>query len=287
MAEVIYDKTKGSSHSTVTTDDGQTVRAENVVVVAGGTGGGGSGDVSSVNGKTGAVVLTGNDIKSSISTSSSTGVIATITSHLQYLYDFGMTLQGEVDTNAGKTAELDADVQGKVDKAQGAANAGKALVVGTTGDVTLSASAPLLNNANNDTSLTVGKGAGGTAGSVTAFGQSATTLANYSMAIGTAAQATDEATGSVAIGFAAQVRAPNTALINASGTLAQVTDGNSLVFANSKGTYVIIGEDGKIPVERIPDTVSAEIVHDDTLTGNGTTESPLSVAKPSIIIRRF
>lgn len=40
MAEVIYDKSKTSSQSTVKLDTGETVRAENVVVAAGGTGGG-------------------------------------------------------------------------------------------------------------------------------------------------------------------------------------------------------------------------------------------------------
>lgn len=86
-----------------------------------------------------------------------------------------MALQEEIDTNAGKTAELDADVQGKVDKAQGTENAGKFLTVGEDGNVTLS------------------EGGGGV----------------------------------------------------------------------------------------------SEVVHDDTLTGNGTSDSPLSVAKPTIIIRRF
>lgn len=43
MAEVIYDKSKASSQSTVKLDTGEIVRAENVCVVAGGTGGGGGG----------------------------------------------------------------------------------------------------------------------------------------------------------------------------------------------------------------------------------------------------
>lgn len=46
MAEVIYDKSKTSSQSTVKLDTGETIRAENVVVAAGGTGGGGSGATS-------------------------------------------------------------------------------------------------------------------------------------------------------------------------------------------------------------------------------------------------
>lgn len=46
MAEVIYDKSKTSSQSTVKLDTGETVRAENVVVAAGGTGGGGGGATS-------------------------------------------------------------------------------------------------------------------------------------------------------------------------------------------------------------------------------------------------
>lgn len=41
MAEVIYDKSKASSQSTVKLEDGRFVRAENVVAVAGGGGGGG------------------------------------------------------------------------------------------------------------------------------------------------------------------------------------------------------------------------------------------------------
>lgn len=43
MAEVIYDKSKASSQSTVKLEDGRFVRAENVVAVAGGGGGGGGG----------------------------------------------------------------------------------------------------------------------------------------------------------------------------------------------------------------------------------------------------
>lgn len=77
-------------------------------------GGGGTSEVRSVNGKKGAVVLTGADINATVTKSTATGnedVTETITKHLQYLNDFGMTLQGEVDTNAGKTAELDADIQ--------------------------------------------------------------------------------------------------------------------------------------------------------------------------------
>lgn len=104
-----------------------------------GTGGGGD-DVSSVNGKTGNVVLTGADINATINTATPTGAEATtktITQHLQTLNDYNMTLQGEVDTNAGKTAELDADLQGKVDKNQGAANAGKILKIGTDGNIEL------------------------------------------------------------------------------------------------------------------------------------------------------
>lgn len=46
MAEVIYDKSKASSQSTVKLDTGEIVRAENVCVVAGGTGGGGGGATS-------------------------------------------------------------------------------------------------------------------------------------------------------------------------------------------------------------------------------------------------
>lgn len=45
MAEVIYDKSKASSQSTVKLEDGRFVRAENVVAVAG-EGGGGSGATS-------------------------------------------------------------------------------------------------------------------------------------------------------------------------------------------------------------------------------------------------
>lgn len=50
MAEVIYDKSKTSSQSTVKLDTGETVRAENVYVVAGGTGGGGGGSSADNNG---------------------------------------------------------------------------------------------------------------------------------------------------------------------------------------------------------------------------------------------
>lgn len=106
-----------------------------------GGGGGGTSEVRSVNGKKGAVVLTGADIEATVTKSSSAGneeVTETITEHLQYLNDFGMTLQGEVDTNSGKTAELDADLQGKVNIAQGTENAGKTLIVNTDGNLELS-----------------------------------------------------------------------------------------------------------------------------------------------------
>lgn len=44
-------------------------------------------------------------------------------------------LQSEIDDNAGKTAELDADVQVKLDKNLGEENAGKQLIIGPDGDV--------------------------------------------------------------------------------------------------------------------------------------------------------
>lgn len=144
-------------------------------VVGDGSGGGGSGEVTSVNGKKGKVILTGADINATLGTGDEAKT-ATITEHLSDITANAMTLQQEIDTNAGKTAELDADLVGKVDKDQGAENAGKFLKVGDDGNVTL------------------GEGGGG-----------------------------------------------------------GVT----------------------------------EVAHDDTLTGNGTTESPLSVAKPQIIIRRY
>lgn len=46
MAEVIYDKSKASSQSTVKLEDGRFVRAENVVAVAGGGGGGSGGSTT-------------------------------------------------------------------------------------------------------------------------------------------------------------------------------------------------------------------------------------------------
>lgn len=46
MAEVIYDKSKTSSQSTVKLDTGETVRAENVCIVAGETGGGTWGSIT-------------------------------------------------------------------------------------------------------------------------------------------------------------------------------------------------------------------------------------------------
>lgn len=79
-----------------------------------GGGGGGTSEVRSVNGKKGIVVLTGDDINATINTATPTGTEATtktITQHLQTLSDSNMALQGEIDTNAGKTAELDADLQ--------------------------------------------------------------------------------------------------------------------------------------------------------------------------------
>lgn len=46
-------------------------------------------------------------------------------------------MQADIDRVDGKTAELDGDLQGKVDKAQGAANVGKFLKVGADGNVVL------------------------------------------------------------------------------------------------------------------------------------------------------
>lgn len=46
-------------------------------------------------------------------------------------------MQADIDRIDGKTAELDGDLQGKVDKSQGAENAGKFLKVGADGNVTL------------------------------------------------------------------------------------------------------------------------------------------------------
>lgn len=109
-------------------------------------GGAGGGDVTSVNGKKGAVVLTGSDINATVdlaNLNTREATTKTITEHLQTLSDYTMTLQGEIDTNAGKTAELDADVQKKVDKSQGADNAGKVLMVNSDGDVEATDFSPL------------------------------------------------------------------------------------------------------------------------------------------------
>lgn len=140
----------GTDKDDVFTRDDDGNLALRVTGIAGG--GGGTSEVRSVNGKKGAVVLTGADINATVTKSNASGneeVTETITQHLQYLNDFGMTLQGEVDTNAGKTAELDADVQGKVDKSQGVENAGKALVVGSDGNVTLGTSGGGSGSDNN------------------------------------------------------------------------------------------------------------------------------------------
>lgn len=176
-------------------------------IVDGALGGGtGSGAIISVNGKRGEVVLTGADINATINTPTPTGAEATtktITQHLQTLNDYNMTLQGEIDTNAGKTAELDADVQGKVDKAQGAGNAGKPLVVGSDGNVTLSnqikvnsTSIAISNIAQPETNghVVIGNHAGG-AGNAgvdsVAVGDKAT-AANYGVALGGDAHAQAE-----------------------------------------------------------------------------------------------
>lgn len=108
--------------------------------------------VNSVNGQSGDVILTGDDINATIQKSTVNGpeqVTEPITSHLQNLSDYTMTLQGEIDTNAGKTAELDADVQKKVDKSQGADNAGKVLMVNSEGDVEAVEFSPLPNQSGH------------------------------------------------------------------------------------------------------------------------------------------
>lgn len=125
-----------NSDSGYITVDGKKHRVKLTAVMYGGTGGGGSGEVTSVNGKKGQVILTGADINATVGTSDEAKT-ATITEHLSDITANAMTLQQEIDTNAGKTAELDADLTGKVDKAQGTENAGKFLKVGADGNVVL------------------------------------------------------------------------------------------------------------------------------------------------------
>lgn len=65
-------------------------------------GGSGSGDVTSVNGKTGAVTLTGNDINSTI-TGNGSDVTDTVTNHLQ-------TLKNDQEANGTQIHEIEAKI---------------------------------------------------------------------------------------------------------------------------------------------------------------------------------
>ena len=68
MVEVIYDKSKASSQSTVKLEDGKFVRAENVVAVAGeGGGGGGASSAADVSfNPSGLNVITGTNVQSAL-----------------------------------------------------------------------------------------------------------------------------------------------------------------------------------------------------------------------------
>lgn len=56
--------------------------------------------------------------------------------------------------------------------------------------------------------------------------------------------------------------------------------------AANVGKFLKVGADGNVMLGDV-DTGVTEVAHDDTLTGKGTTEEPLSVAKPKIILRRW
>lgn len=266
-----------------------------------GSEGGGTGEVISVNGKKGNVILTGADINATLNdalASTDAAVTKTVTEHLQTLNNYTMTLQAEVDTNAGKTAELDADVQGKVDKDQGAENAGQFLKVDDDGNVGLGEA--LVNNTAAAAAIAVGVGADA---GVT------------SSAYGYNAKATS--TNSVSIGSVSFTNAPNATAVGSGAKVTGARDSIQLGQGNNTtvGTcqiwnYNILNKDtGLMPAERlasggttgqvlsktadgmawVPQTGGGvvEVAHDDTLSGKGTTEEPLSVVKPVIILREW
>ena len=87
-----------STNAYVTTPDGEKHR----VVLVANLSGSGAGDVTSVNGKTGAVTLTGNDINSTI-TGNSSDVTDTVTNHLQ-------TLKNDQEANGTQIHEIEAKI---------------------------------------------------------------------------------------------------------------------------------------------------------------------------------
>lgn len=91
-----------STNAYVTTPDGEKHRVVLVANLGGSGGGSGSGDVTSVNGKTGAVTLTGNDINSTI-TGNGSDVTDTVTNHLQ-------TLKNDQEANGTQIHEIEAKI---------------------------------------------------------------------------------------------------------------------------------------------------------------------------------
>ena len=91
-----------STNAYVTTPDGEKHRVVLVANLGGSGGGSGSGDVTSVNGKTGAVTITGNDIKSTI-TGNGADLTDTVTNHLQ-------TLKNDQEANGTQIHEIEAKI---------------------------------------------------------------------------------------------------------------------------------------------------------------------------------
>lgn len=91
-----------STNAYVTTQDGEKHRVVLVANLGNSGGGSGSGDVTSVNGKTGAVVLSGNDIKSTV-TGNGSAVTDTVTNHLQ-------TLKNDQEANGTQIHEIEAKI---------------------------------------------------------------------------------------------------------------------------------------------------------------------------------
>lgn len=202
-------------------------------------------------------------------------------------------MQADIDRVDGKTAELDGDLQGKVDKAQGVENAGKYLKVGDDGNVTFGEGEDLTNVAKTNVSnnftmpqtITTNSDAGFTVKSPSSGGYLYVTRGS----------------GTSAVTMAIKSGASG-------GTFGTITN-HQFQFRTFDVARMTIGTDGSVKLNQDVESTSndnqvattkwvnqkigqggggvTEVAHDDTLTGKGTTEEPLSVVKPSIIIRRF
>jgi len=221
---------------------------------------GDGGDVSSVNGQKGNVVLTGADINATL-TGDGDPVTATVTDHLQTLKNdeaaLGTQVSGieeKIPAKASSTNQLATmeDISSGSWLPDQAGHTGFLQTDGT--NATWSDKEPLVNRSSVKEAIAIGNEktiASSVAG--IAIGVSAQTAATNGIAIGRGAQ-NYFGGAAIAIGVRARTTASGSIQLSSAGGVIgnQINDEEDTVkFANNNGNFKIMNADGTIPSERL------------------------------------